>query len=414
MPLRMLRGSDRLRGPEGVRGALWRSLAVFRLATVLYAVVTVGRDVGQTAHPVNGIVWFGVLVVWSVVISLFAPASDGRRPRVRTALVVADVAVCTAIMMTTDVVSPDGSADVLPALWTGSGVFSAALAGGTAGGIIGGVTLAAASVAARGSVDDVSIRPAVLFVLSGAIVGYLSRTAIRAEAALTQVLAVQAGKAERERLARNVHDSVLQVLSLIAREAPRGLSPAEVARLAAGQESALRDLLRTPGASQAPVAQRPPGRGPCGRGHSGLSGPAAAGVDLGPLLTEAARTPPPLPQPLRRGPVTVSTPGAPVELRADHAVEVVAAVRAVLDNVAAHAGPGASAWLLLEDDGDSVAVTVRDDGIGIAPGRVVRAAAEGRLGLAVSVCGRIRELGGDVVITGRPGEGTEVELRVPR
>ncbi|OHV44993.1 histidine kinase [Parafrankia colletiae] len=418
----MLRGSDRLRGPEGVRGALWRSLAVFRLATALYAFVTVGRDVGQTAHPANGIVWFGVLVVWSVVMSLFVPATDGRRPRVRTALVVADVAVCAVIMMTTDVVSPDGSADVLPALWTGSGVFSAALAGGTAGGIIGGVTLAAASVAARGSVDDVSIRPAVLFVLSGAIVGYLSRTAIRAEAALAQVLAVQAGNAERERLARNVHDSVLQVLSLIAREAPHGLAAAEVARLAADQESALRDLLRTPGPPRASVAHPPPGGGPGSRAHDGASGLTVAEVDLGPLLAEAARTssspslalalPPPWP-PLR-GAVTVSTPGVPVELRADHAVEVVAAVRAVLDNVVAHAGPGASAWLLLEDDGDSVAVTVRDDGVGIAPGRVERAVAEGRLGLAVSVCGRIRELGGDVVVTGRPGEGTEVELRVPR
>lgn len=73
-----------------------------------------------------------------------------------------------------------------------------------------------------------------------------------------------------------------------------------------------------------------------------------------------------------------------------------------------------SAWVLVEDDGDIVVVTVRDDGVGMAAGRMERAAAEGRLGLAVSVRGRIRELGGTVIVTSRPGAGTEVELRVPR
>ncbi|WP_369809377.1 ATP-binding protein [Frankia sp. QA3] len=70
--------------------------------------------------------------------------------------------------------------------------------------------------------------------------------------------------------------------------------------------------------------------------------------------------------------------------------------------------------MLVEDDGDIVVVTVRDDGVGMAAGRMERAAAEGRLGLAVSVRGRIRELGGTVIVTSRPGAGTEVELRVPR
>ena len=40
--------------------------------------------------------------------------------------------------------------------------------------------------------------------------------------------------------------------------------------------------------------------------------------------------------------------------------------------------------------------------------------AEGRLGVAQSIRGRVHDLGGTVAITGTPGEGTEVELRVPR
>jgi signal transduction histidine kinase len=61
-----------------------------------------------------------------------------------------------------------------------------------------------------------------------------------------------------------------------------------------------------------------------------------------------------------------------------------------------------------------VTVTVRDDGPGIEPGRLDAAAAEGRLGVAQSIKGRLADLGGTVEIYSQPGEGTEVELRVPR
>ncbi len=54
----------------------------------------------------------------------------------------------------------------------------------------------------------------------------------------------------------------------------------------------------------------------------------------------------------------------------------------------------ASAWLLVEDEPDAVTVTVRDDGPGIAPGRLEQAAAEGRLGVAQSIRGRVEDLGG--------------------
>ena len=59
-------------------------------------------------------------------------------------------------------------------------------------------------------------------------------------------------------------------------------------------------------------------------------------------------------------------------------------------------------------------MTVRDDGVGLAPDRLAEAEAAGRLGVAHSIRGRIRDLAGTVTITSRPGNGTEVELRVPR
>jgi len=60
-----------------------------------------------------------------------------------------------------------------------------------------------------------------------------------------------------------------------------------------------------------------------------------------------------------------------------------------------------------------VLVTVRDEGPGIPEGRLTEAADEGRLGVAQSIYGRMRDLGGSAAITST-SVGTEVELRVPR
>ncbi|MDI6102428.1 ATP-binding protein [Actinoplanes sp. NEAU-A12] len=112
--------------------------------------------------------------------------------------------------------------------------------------------------------------------------------------------------------------------------------------------------------------------------------------------------------------VELAAPASPVMLPARPAGELVAAVRAALDNVRRHAGDGARAWILLEDEGDGVRVTVRDDGAGFDPGRLREAARAGRLGVARSMRGRIAGLGGTTSINSVPGEGAEVEFWVPR
>ncbi|MYR18200.1 ATP-binding protein, partial [Streptomyces sp. SID6137] len=91
-----------------------------------------------------------------------------------------------------------------------------------------------------------------------------------------------------------------------------------------------------------------------------------------------------------------------------------AAVGAALDNVRRHAGAGARAWILVEDEPADILVTVRDDGPGIPEGRLAEAEGEGRLGVAQSIRGRLRDLGGSAELISVPGQGTEVELKVPK
>ena len=87
-------------------------------------------------------------------------------------------------------------------------------------------------------------------------------------------------------------------------------------------------------------------------------------------------------------------------------------MKACLDNVLAHAGTDAKAWILAESAPDAITVSVRDDGPGLPQGRVEEAADEGRLGVASSIRGRIEGLGGTATL--QSGEwGTEWELSVP-
>ncbi|MEV5503375.1 ATP-binding protein, partial [Nonomuraea fuscirosea] len=79
----------------------------------------------------------------------------------------------------------------------------------------------------------------------------------------------------------------------------------------------------------------------------------------------------------------------------------------------AHCGAGARAWVLAESCDGAVTVTVRDEGPGIPDGRLEQAAADGRMGVARSIRGRVAELGGRVSIVSVPGQGTEVEITVP-
>jgi signal transduction histidine kinase len=282
----------------------------------------------------------------------------------------------------------DAGAPTLTVAWLAGPVLAWAVAGGRRRGLVAALLLGGVEVVARGGLTQRNTTGVALMLLAGVAVGHVARLAVDAEERFQRAVELEAATRERERLARGIHDSVLQVLALVQRRgAHLGGEAGELARLAGEQEAALRALISS-GPAPAPTD-------------------AAAGgrrvVDLRGLLSGYAGAA-----------VTVATPADPVPLPEHAAREVGRAVAAALDNVAAHAGPGAKAWVLVEDEPAAVTVTVRDDGPGVPAGRLAEAAAQGRLGVAQSIRGRIADLGGAVTIVATPGEGTEVELRVPR
>ncbi len=114
------------------------------------------------------------------------------------------------------------------------------------------------------------------------------------------------------------------------------------------------------------------------------------------------------------GTADLIAPAEPVLLPRRPAAEMVAAVEAALDNVRRHAGPDAHAWVLIDDAGEDIVVTVRDNGVGVSEDRITEASERGRLGVSSSIRGRLEELGGSARYLYGPGGGTTVEMWIPK
>jgi len=179
---------------------------------------------------------------------------------------------------------------------------------------------------------------------------------------------------ERADLAAHLHDSVLQTLALIQKNAGDGVA---VARLARAQERDLRTWL--------------------------FAGPATGTETLtGALRTAAAAV-----EDAHGVEVEVVSVGdcdLGEELR-----PLVAAAGEAVTNAAKHAGTG-RVDVYAEVSTEAVDVFVRDRGRGFDPGAV----AADRHGVRMSIVDRMRRHGGSAEVRSAPGEGTEVRLHLPR
>lgn len=108
-------------------------------------------------------------------------------------------------------------------------------------------------------------------------------------------------------------------------------------------------------------------------------------------------------------PVTVTSVG-PVWLPRHQAEEIAAAVREALANVVEHAGASRVSVFSEEEDG-IVVVTVRDDGSGFVYDEA-RLQSQGKAGVLQSMKGRMKDIGGTMLLSSAPGRGTEVEFRL--
>jgi hypothetical protein len=212
-----------------------------------------------------------------------------------------------------------------------------------------------------------------LFVLGAGALAFIATPVLIAGFARADRVRVEdAREDERRRVAAHLHDSVLQTLALVQRQAH---DPAAVTRLARRQEHELR---------------------------AWMAGEAELGSEtLGAALRTAVAE-------------VEDEHGASVELtmlgdrRLDRSTEALAAAaREALRNAARHA-PGAPVFVFGQANADGAEVFVRDEG----PGFELATVPTERRGVRDSIVGRMAAVGGSANVESRPGEGTEIALRI--
>jgi signal transduction histidine kinase len=380
---------------------LWRALTGYRVLTLAYVIVLVAMAYPHYAHPLGAAAYMAALTVWMLLTWRNTTSAE----RCTRRFLVADLGFAVGGILITPLIDTHarimGGGPTLPSIWTAGAVLGFAIKGGWRWAAVASSAVAVANLLERQELARDTVHNVILVWVASVAIGYVVEVARASERTLARALQIEAATRERERLARDIHDSVLQVLAMVQRRgAALGGEAAELGRMAGEQEVALRTLVAgglvpPPRGGARDVPSVPAGAAP----------PESAGGprDVRALLASYAGAG-----------VTFSEPGAPVELPQAVAAELSAAVGAALDNVRVHAGAGARAWILVEDEADAVIVTVRDDGPGIPEGRLADAEREGRLGVAQSIRGRLRDLGGGAEWVSVPGQGTEVELKVPK
>ncbi len=201
--------------------------------------------------------------------------------------------------------------------------------------------------------------------------------------------------AERDRIARELHDSIAQVLGVIhlrlrslepeVRDVPGNGVATEIGELAEIADEAYRDV------REAILGLR----------ESITSAEGLEGA-LGEYLRKYSRQ-----------------TGIKTSLRCDAAarraltprseVQLLRVVQEALTNVRKHAGARHAAVSLNEDDG-VVTLAVTDDGVGFDPGGIEEALDHG-FGLA-SMRERVEQIGGTLAVKTAPGMGTRVEVQL--
>ncbi|MDN5893627.1 MAG: DUF5931 domain-containing protein [Nocardioides sp.] len=361
---------------------LFRALVWLRVVLIVNAVTLNIYRYDNFHHPYLGTGIVAVMVVWTVFATWAYAAPSRRVP----ALLCADLLITLAALISSPLVKGETFNASVPGFWVAAALIAWAIHWQFVGGLVAAALVSACDLLIRDGVSQTNYGNVFLLMIAAPIVGYLCGSLQRMAAERAAAEHAAAVEQERARLARAVHDGVLQVLALVQRKgAEIGGEGAELGRLAGDQEQALRSLIRQQDAL--------------------VEETVAAETDLVAELEKLGTRRPPR--------VQVATPGEAIRLPAHVTSELTDAVKACLDNVARHVGEEAPAWVLLEDMGGSVIVTVRDEGPGIPEGRLDSASSEGRLGVSASIKGRLEDLGGRADLFTAPDQGVEWELSVP-
>jgi anti-sigma regulatory factor (Ser/Thr protein kinase) len=357
----------------------WYAIALRLGGAVLFTSVAVLAATRQISGwwlglPLTALCLWSALFAWRV-------GRSGLTPTV----VLADAAVISALAlahqhMVPAVLIKDSTTWMLPLACTSVYILQLALQPWL--GLPGAAVVVIAYGAGAGDLTDAWLLVVETIVVAGLVAvirgGARQADVIVAAGLATerQIRAEEARRADEREQHRQLHDTILSTLTMVAAGAFAGPSPALTAQ--AGRDlRVLREL------ASAPV------------GPAGL----APLTDLGPKLERVATSTGDLAVRLRLAPVTLPSPVAD---------QLVASVGEALRNVERHAGTGQAEVIVTGGAGWAV-VEITDRGRGFDPD----ATPPSRRGIRESITGRMLAAGGRALIVSDPGEGTTVTVSWP-
>ncbi|MFX4272743.1 MacS family sensor histidine kinase [Propionibacteriaceae bacterium Y1685] len=370
-----------------LHGPLFRAYAMLRLILVVLAIVINLFRINEVAHPVALIVMCVVMLLVSIGASILYALPEQRKLWVFLVdMIISIGVVLCSLWVLGPQLTTTGASPSIGVYWAVGAPLAVALWRGWVWGALAGVLIMIAEFVVAPELTPGSVIDKFLILLACVSVGYFTSMLRATTHEREQMYAVAAGMAERQRLARIVHDGVLQVLAMVEREGrvlgPRGM---RLARAAHEQEGQLRALLQDTDID--------------------VTAPDSLDVthhNLSVILDKHS-----MPG------VTISTPAGTILVESGRAREIDAAVAEALTNVSKHAGPQAQAWVLLEREGDEIVISIRDNGVGGTLTQFGDAVDRGRMGMRHSIHGRLADLGGTARVRTAPGQGVEWEFRIP-
>jgi signal transduction histidine kinase len=357
----------------------WYAMALRLGGAVLFTAVAVLAATGQASGW-----WLGTLLTALCVWSAFFTWRV-RRFGLTPAVVLADAAVISALALAQqhlvpDVLIKDDTTWMLPLACTSVYMTQIALRPWLG---LPGAAMVVIAYGIGSSYPTGAFLLVVETIVAAGLVAVIRGGARQADAVVAagleterQVRAEEARRADEREQHRQLHDTILSTLTMVAAGAFAGPSPALAVQAA-------RDLHVLQGLAGAPA------------GRDGL----AALTDLGPKLERAAASTDDLAVRLQIVPVTLPSPVAD---------QLVACVGEALRNVQRHAGTGQADVTVSGGAGWAV-VTVTDRGRGFDPAAVPPS----RRGIRESITGRMLAAGGRAAIASRPGAGTTVTVSWP-
>jgi signal transduction histidine kinase len=357
----------------------WYAIALRLGGAVLFTAVAVLAATSQISRW-----WLGPLLTALCLWSAFFTWRV-RRSGLTPAVVLADAAVISALALAQQHLVPsvlimDSTTWMLPLACTSIYIMQIALRPRLA--LPGAAIVVIAYGLGAGHPADGWLLVAETVVVAG-LVAVIRGGARQADAVVAagleterRIRAEEARRADEREQHRQLHDTVLSTLTMVAAGAFAGRTPA----LTAQADRDLRVLQGLEGAAAVPGGQAPL-------------------ADLSPRLERAAAS---------TGDLAVGLKLVPVTLPSPVADQLAACVGEALRNVERHAGTGQAEVTVTGGAGWAV-VKVTDRGRGFDPA----ATPPSRRGIRESITGRMLAAGGRAAIASRPGAGTTVTVSWP-